>query len=327
MNSKSIQHIGIDVSKASLDIYMNGNKIKIKNQSSDIDEWLNQYKDIPVQLNCESTGSYSRLLIQKCLCHNASIALINPRRIHNYAKVVNRHAKTDALDARLIHDFATNQSPTPLTDEWTKQDELKQYHTYAEQLKKLKTTLLNCLEHTDIKEIQADIHKQILTLDKRLKKIHDRIDAKLHEQDNNSAKIQAMENIAGVGSITSRTLLIWMPELGTLNRQTAAALAGLAPYNQDSGSKSKKATIRGGRPLPRKILYMAALSAARHNPTLRSYYQRLTARGKTPKIALIAVARKLLIHINSELKKLLPPAEQLQHTWTAISPLKNVRKT
>ncbi len=118
-----------------------------------------------------------------------------------------------------------------VTDEWTKQDELKQYHTYAEQLKKLKTTLLNCLEHTDIKDIQVDIQKQIVTLDKRLKKIHDKIDVKLQEQANSSAKIKAMENIAGVGTITSRTLLIWMPELGTLNRQTAAALAGLAPYN------------------------------------------------------------------------------------------------
>lgn len=313
MKTETIQHIGIDVSKSSLDIYTQGKKTKIKNHPSAIQEWINQYKNTPVQLNCESTGSYSRLLLQQSLKNNISIALINPRRIHNYAKVVNQHAKTDELDARLIHDFATSQAPCPLTQEWIEQDQLKQYHTYAEQLKKLKTTLLTMLEHTDIKDIQTDIQKQIGTLEKRIKKIHDKIDEKLHEQASNLPKIQAMENIAGVGAITSRTLLIWMPELGTLNRQKIAALAGLAPYNQDSGNKSKKASIRGGRPLPRKILYMAALSAARHNTALSSYYQNLITRGKTPKIALIAVARKLLIHINSELKKLLPtpPQEQL----------------
>ena len=211
-------------------------------------------------------------------------------------------AKTDTLDAKVLAAFGAAMQPKPTPALSAEQKRLRQYEAQRRHLSKVLLAEQNRLAQVSCAELRSlsrslisKIKKQIDTLDAGIAYLiaHDQVLC---------LKAQKLTAISGVGTRTAALLLAQMPELGQLNRGEAAALAGLAPFNHDSGSIRGKRAIFGGRRALRSGLYMAALSAARYNPILSSFYQRLRAKGKPHKLALTAVMRKLLLALNSTLK-------------------------
>jgi len=255
-----------------------------------------------VQLICEASGGYEQALLESLEQNNLAVTLVQAIRVRQYARAAGILAKTDTIDAKVLAAFGAAMQPKPTPPFSAEQKRLRQYEAQRRQLSKVLLAEQNRLAQVSCAELRSlsrslisKIKKQIDTLDTGI--------ANLIAQDQVlCVKAQKLTAISGVGARTAALLLAQMPELGQLNRGEAAALAGLAPFNHDSGSTRGKRAIFGGRRALRSGLYMAALSAARYNPILSSFYQRLRAKGKPHKLALTAVMRKLLLALNSSLK-------------------------
>ena len=226
-----------------------------------------------------------------------------PRQVRDFARAKGRLAKTDAIDARVLADYGAAMAPKPASKADPARTALCELSTLREQLVAIRTQLINHNEHLTssvtrraVKASLASIERQIQTLELAAATLI-KEDALLQSQ------CVALTAHRGVGNLTAVTLLAHLPELGSASRAQIASLAGLAPFNRDSGSWRGQRHIHGGRHRVRKALYMASLSAIRKGP-LKVFYQRLRSNGKPPKLALIATARKLLILLNSSLKSL-----------------------
>jgi len=255
-----------------------------------------------VQLICEASGGYEQALLESLEQNNLAVTLVQAIRVRQYARAAGILAKTDTLDAKVLAAFGAAMQPKPTPPLSAEQKRLRQYEAQRRHLSKVLLAEQNRLAQVSCAELRSlsrslisKIKKQIDTLDAGIAHLiaHDQVLC---------LKAQKLTAISGVGTRTAALLLAQMPELGQLNRGEAAALAGLAPFNHDSGSIRGKRAIFGGRRALRSGLYMAALSAARYNPILSSFYQRLRAKGKPHKLALTAVMRKLLLALNSTLK-------------------------
>lgn len=305
MNTTTI-HIGIDVSKEHLDCDLHGKPLRLPNTTAGTSALLRKlaaiHPDQAVQVNLEATGCYTRPLVRACLAASVPVALINPRHIRSYARAAGQLAKTDKIDARIITAYARHFAPPCLGPEWLERDRLAQYHRRLEVLIQTRASRKTSMDHYADAEIRAEIRREVAALDKRIATVTKSIDSIIANDPVTVEKRRLMERATGVGPATSRTLAVTFPELGTLNRKQAAALAGLAPMNRDSGAGRGKRCIQAGRAKPRRALYMAALTAAYRNPMFSPYFKQLRERGKPVKVALTAVARKLLIHLNTELK-------------------------
>lgn len=310
--SRIHEEIGIDVSKAFLDVFHNGSQDRIPNCAPEIRRWLRvAAANGPVRVSAEATGCYTRELVGACLDLGIPISLLNPRNVRSFAKAKGQLAKTDKIDARLVAEYASAFDPPALDKGWPARDELRQLHCRLQQLIASRAKCRTSLEQYHSKSIRAEVKREIAALSKRIETYRSTIDELIRSSQLQERR-EIMESIIGIGAATSTTLLIHLPELGRLNRKEAAALAGLAPMNRDSGAGRGKRTIQAGRGEPRKALYMAALTAAHRNPDFMSFYSRLRDQGKPVKVCLIAVARKLLIQINSNLKNL--PQKPLTNT-------------
>ncbi len=241
-------------------------------------------------------------LLESLEQNNLAVTLVQAIRVRQYARAAGILAKTDTIDAKVLAAFGAAMQPKPTPPFSAEQKRLRGYEAQRRHLSKVLLAEQNRLAQVSCAELRSlsrslisKIKKQIDTLDTGI--------ANLIAQDQVlCVKAQKLTAISGVGARTAALLLAQMPELGQLNRGEAAALAGLAPFNHDSGSTRGKRAIFGGRRALRSGLYMAALSAARYNPILSSFYQRLRAKGKPHKLALTAVMRKLLLALNSSLK-------------------------
>jgi transposase len=306
MNETTIIHIGIDVSKEHLDCDLHGKPLRLPNSNAGASTLLRKLMAIrpeqAVQINLEATGCYTRVLVRACLGASVPIALINPRHIRSYARAAGQLAKTDEIDARVITAYARHFSPPCLDGKWLERDRLAQYHRRLDVLIQTRASRKTSMDHYSDASLRAEIRREIAALDKRIATITEAIDSIIGNDPVLLEKRRRMEKTTGIGPATSRTLAVTFPELGTLNRQQAAALAGLAPMNRDSGAGRGKRCIQAGRAKPRKALYMAALTAAYRNPMFSAHFRQLRERGKPVKVALTAIARKLLIHLNTELK-------------------------
>jgi transposase len=304
MNDTTIIHIGIDVSKEHLDCDLHGKPLRLPNSNAGASTLLRKLADhaAPIQVNLEATGCYTRPLVRACLAAGVPVALINPRHIRSYARAAGQLAKTDEIDARIITAYARHFNPTCLGGEWLERDRLAQYHRRLEVLIQTRASRKTSMDHYEDAWLRSEIRREIAALDKRIGTITKAIDSIIDNDPVLAEKRRLMERTTGVGPATSRTLAVTFPELGTLNRGQAAALAGLAPMNRDSGAGRGKRCIQAGRAKPRRALYLAALTAAYRNPMFSAYFKRLREAGKPVKVALTAVARKLLIHLNTELK-------------------------
>lgn len=256
----------------------------------------------PVQLICEATGGYEQPLLAALHAAHVPVTLVNPRQVRDFARASGRLAKTDALDAAVLAHYGQAFQPAATRPRTVTQQRLACLVTRRQEL------LTLCLQeqHRAAHHHDGFVTKKARSLAATLRRHVAQLEAEISALEQADAQLTAqvgrLTGIQGVGQRTAWLLLAALPELGTLARGQAAALAGLAPYNPDSGPQRGQRHIAHGRALARRALYMAALVAARHNPILRPFYQRLRAAGKPAKVALVAVMRKLAELANLLLK-------------------------
>jgi transposase len=297
--------VGIDVSKRKLDVFIDstGEILSLENDTQGSSTLLRKLKELPVGLIViESTGRYSRRIA--CALHDAEfrVAVVNPRQVRDFAKALNQLAKTDQIDARILADFGRRIAPPVTARPSERQQELDALTSRRRQLVDMRTQELNHQEETVGKVVIQQLRRHLRLLDQQIEDI-DREIARLIENDDDwDQRNRILQSVPGVGPVTAANLLAELPELGKLNRQEIAALAGLAPYNRDSGTMVACRSIWGGRREVRTALYMAAVSASRCNPALKRFADRLRASGKKGKVVLTAVMRKLLVILNSMLR-------------------------
>jgi transposase len=245
-------------------------------------------------------GSYQNVLVAALRAAELPVVIINPRRVREFAKSIGQLAKTDRLDARLLALYGERVQP-PLRELPDEQSQaLRALAVRREQLIEMLVMEQNRLEHAS-KALHHELRAHIDYLRKQIKRADDELDRAVRESPLWD-KYELLTSVPGVGPVLSRALLSDLPELGRLNRAEIAALAGVAPFNQDSGTLRGQRKIEGGRPRLRRVLYIATVAAVRCNPVLKPFYQRLRAGGKPAKVALVAAMRRLLLILNAMLK-------------------------
>jgi transposase len=297
--------IGIDVAKATLDLHLlpTGQSPSLPNTSLG-HEQLKKLLPSPINvlIVLEATGGYEREVVAGLIDAGYRVAVINPRRARDFAKALGLVAKTDRIDARVLALFAQQVQPAPLEKTPEKQAEIQQLVARRRQLIDLRTQESNRWELTRAKAARKSIQAVLNTLERQIHDIEKAIEALVESDDDWRHKAQLIQSVPGLGGVTATTVVANLPELGKLNRQQISALAGLAPYNDDSGPRKGKRAIAGGRKSVRSVLYMAALAARRFNPVIKAFADRLTQHGKPFKVVLTACMRKLLVILNSIIK-------------------------
>lgn len=302
-------YVGVDVSKETLDmaVHASEQRWEFANTVKGIDEVLSILENLsPALVVLEATGGMEYPMAAALAVTNIPVAVVNPRRVRDFARATGRLAKTDAIDALVLADFAAAIHPPsrPLPDDQAQ--ELKAILTRRRQLIEMLTAERNRLHSARSKAVKAHIQAHIAWLEKEMIQINDDLGHSIRETPVWQEKDDLLKSVPGVGPVLSTTLLADLPELGALNRRRIAALVGVAPFNRDSGHLRGKRTIWGGRAVVRSALYMSTLVATRYNPVIRGFYQHLLAAGKPNKVALTACMRKLLTILNAMLKHQTP---------------------
>lgn len=295
-------YIAIDISKDSLDIRSEVFTGKLEYTPKGLTQ-LRRYlrkADHPLVV-CEATGGYEKELLHMLWKHELPAALVNPRRIRAFANSEGIKAKTDALDAEMILKFAENKELTPTPPPSEKKQALQELMDRRAQLTETLAREKNRLKRAPART-KHSIQKMIRFLEKELEALERQIRDLVEEDEPMRTQRDIMLRVQGVGETTVWSILAYLGEITSLNRNELVALAGVAPYNRDSGKWKGKRRIEGGRAKVRTCLYMAAQSAAVHNPHIKAYVDGLRARGKAYKVAIVAAMRKLLIHLQSLLK-------------------------
>jgi len=306
--SALFDHLGVDVSKSTLDCRLGKTHRQFANSSKGfalLIGWIQSAKG-PLRVICEATGSYHRRLVLALQKANIGVCVINPRQVRDYARSQGLLAKTDKLDAAVLADYGTRFQPRLAPVLTPTQLELEGLIQHRDQLVEAITAHTNQLQQAFCPTAIASLKKILRLLEKQKSLIQSQIKQLVASDRLLQHKVAALCQVQGVGELTAVSLLGSIPELGSLSRQQVAALAGLAPKNRDSGSQQGKRLIGGGRPKARRCLYMSALVASRANPVIKAFHGRLMAKAKPFKVALSASMRKLLIHLNSILKNLPP---------------------
>lgn len=298
---KEVLCVGIDVAKAKLDVQIdNGKKpFTVLNTPAGREKLIRRIAGLPLaSIVVESSGGYERPLLFDLLDAQLPVAHVNPRVVRDYARSFNQLAKTDPVDARVLTCYARERQPR-LMD---KSDKLR--HMLADlnrcrrqllgQITALKNQAQIALHPTSVKVLNRSIE----LLEGQLEIVDKDVQAQIDQMPEMKKRQDLLLTVAGIGPVTSRTLVIELPELGQIDRRRLAALVGVAPFADDSGTVSGIRVIQGGRAHVRGALYMAALSGIRCNPVLKAQYERLTEAGKPSKVALVACMRKLLTHLN-----------------------------
>ena len=250
----------------------------------------------------EATGGYETAVVSALVVAKLPVVVVNPRQVRDFAKAIGRLAKTDRLDAGLLALFGERIMPAlrPLPDEAQRAlGDLLDRRTQLVAMRAQEKARLASV--TPI--ARKNVLQHIVWLDKCIAKLDHDLEERLRKSPLWCQKVAILGSAPGVGQVTTFALLARLPELGQLNRQMIAALVGLAPFNDDSGKRRGARYIRGGRADVRCALYMATLSAIKHNPPIKAMYERLTAGGKPFKLAMTACMRKLLTILNAMLKK------------------------
>lgn len=297
-------YVGIDVAKAHLDVAWGQARWQFSNDGRGHQELVERLAamDPSVQVICEASGGYERALLVALERDGIDFSLVQASRVRQYARACGLLAKTDAIDAQLLARFGQAIAPPPSKAVPEAQRQLRELEDHRRHLVRLLVAEQNRRPQLSNKTLVSLGRRLTSQLRKQIAQVEALLAASIEHDQVLAAKARKLTSIVGVGARTATLLLAQMPELGELNRREAAALAGLAPFNRDSGSLQGKRAIFGGRRAVRCGLYMAALVAARHNPILAPFYQRLRQAGKPPKLALTATMRKLLIALNSVLK-------------------------
>jgi transposase len=296
--------VGIDVSKEHLDVFdaASGTPWRIANTPAALAELAHDWAQRDAFVLFEATGWYDLDLRQTLTMAGVRFARVNPARARDFARAAGFLAKTDAVDAQMLAAMAQCLQLPPAEAASAARERLACLNKRRDQLVANRQQ-----ERTRKRECPDPLWRQSIAahlawLDAAIEAIQAQIAAAIAQQPDLEGDRRLLASVPGVGPVTAATLLALMPELGRRSPQQLAALAGLAPYNNDSGTRRGQRSIRGGRKRVRDALYVAAFIAARHAPRFKAFFQTLTAAGKPRKLALIAVARKLLTVLNAILR-------------------------
>ncbi|MDA0265219.1 MAG: IS110 family transposase [Chloroflexi bacterium] len=296
--------IGIDVSKNRLDVAARptGDVWQVPNDAGGIGELTEGLVGMgPSLVVLEATGGLERALAAELASAGLPVAVVNPRHVRDFARAAGNLAKTDTLDAQVLARFGQAMEPEPRPIPDADAQELQALVGRRRQLVEMITAEKN-RRRTVIARIRPQLEEHIQWLEKNLNDLDQDLDGFIRSSPMWRTKERIIRSVPGVGPVLSATLLASLPELGALSRGQIAALAGVAPFNRDSGTLRGKRTVWGGRRRVRAVLYMAALVAARYNPVIKDFYQRLCSTSKPKKVALTACMRKLLVILNSMVK-------------------------
>jgi transposase len=302
MDNSIVSFVGIDIAKRTLDLHCRpeNRTLSTTNDPQGFQEIL---AFLPEPRTClvviEATGGYQRPLVDALLEAGHYVAVVNPRQVRDFARGLGILAKTDAIDAAVLSRYAESARPRTLSATPENQAQIVELVTRRRQLIDLRTAENNRLETLRSKSVRQSVEQVLEVLGKQIETIEKQIAALLESDDDWNDKAQLLQSVPGVGPTTVASLLADLPELGQLNRQEIAALAGLAPFNRDSGRFRGKRSIWGGRKNVRSVLYMATLSAMRCNHVIKAFAERLKADGKTFKVVITACMRKLLVILNT----------------------------
>lgn len=300
--------VGIDVSKAWLDVAVHAQKetTRFSNDEAGITSLVKKLKKLkPKLIVLEPTGGFEMLGVAELSQAGLPVAVVNGKRVRDFAKATGQIAKTDKLDARVLAHFAAAIRPEVRSLRSEDEAQLTALLTRRRQILDMLTVEKNRLV-TVRARMRPDLEAHIHWLSTHLKELDQEIEEFIKGSPLWKEKDTLLQSVPGVGPVTSATMLGMLPELGHLSRQAIAALVGVAPMNKDTGNRQGKRSVYGGRADVRSVLYMAALSAKKHNPFIRKFYERLIRHGKEKKLALTACMRKLLVILNAMVRTNLP---------------------
>lgn len=294
-------YVGIDVSKKTLDLdsYPRSNRLQFLNDEQGHALLVAALVEMqPKLIVLEATGGMEAPAVAAMATAMLPVVVINPRQARDFAKAIGILAKTDQVDAHALARFAEAVKPELRPLKSSDVVELKAILTRRRQLVEMVTAEQNRRLRAS-GPIVKDIDAHIVWLKQRIKSVDGDMISAIKGSPVWQAKAKLLRSVPGMGQVTTVTLLAELPELGTLNRREICALVGICPYNRDSGAYRGRRSIWGGRASVRAGLYMATLVAARHNPVIKAYYEKLVHAGKLKKVALVACMRKLLVTLNA----------------------------
>lgn len=292
--------VGIDVAKDRLDVHVrpSGESFVVARDGEGLAALTERLQQLhPSLIVLEATGGFEVTVAAALGSAKLPLAVINPRQIRDFARATGKLAKTDALDAAAIAHFA---EPRPIPD--------AQAQALGELVARRRQVIEMIVAETHRRRqmtqclLLRQVDRHLAVLQEELTEIERELDDSIRGTPAWRANDDLLKSVPGIGNATARTLLAELPELGTLDRKKISALVGVAPLNRDSGTMRGRRTTWGGRASVRTALYMAALVASRHNPTIATFYKRLRQAGKPPKLALVACMRKLLTILNAILR-------------------------
>lgn len=290
-------YVGIDVAKDSLDVAVgsDGELWQVSNDAAGHSELVERLGGVkPALIVLEASGGYEAVVAGVLWDAGHPVAVVNPRQVRDFARGMGKLAKTDQIDARVLAMFGEKvpvEVRAPLDAEAR---ELQTMVVRRRQLVEMLTMEKNRRGLVPTGRARKSLDKHIAWLEEAVRRASDDIDQAVRQSPIWREKEDLLRSVKGIGPVSARTILVELPELGRLNRKKIAALVGVAPFNRDSGRFKGMRSIAGGRSHVRTVLYMAAVTAARHNPLIRPLYQRLIAAGKKKKVAIVACIRKLL---------------------------------
>lgn len=308
MNNTTYQnYVGVDVSKATLDIFHSANRQtqKIANEVDSIVAFAAEIESsgISTLVVMEGTGGYESLLAETLLAAAIDCAIVNPRQARDFMRGCGKLEKTDAIDARHLAFFAQTVELKLAVARSENEAKLKRLVHRRDQVLKQINQESNREKQTRDTELKELIKEAIEFYKAQKKRVDSEMAALLKSCLPTNERIKILSSVKGIGPVTTAVLIAELPELGTLNRGQIAKLVGVAPIANDSGKHSKRRQTAGGRALVRKAIYMAAVVATRFNPRIKAFYQNLLAKGKPKKVALVACMRKLLTILNVMVKR------------------------
>ena len=295
--------VGIDVAKDKVDACIREVSLRQTFPATPVGRrklicWLGKHKVTAAVM--EASGGYEREWAKALREKAVGVRIVDPKRVRSFARLAGRLAKNDAIDAEMIAWFAETFGEAPVHAHDAAREQLAQLVNARCALIELQTKLQNRTEHPAPEPVQKMQARLLRQLAREIAGLEAAIAAMIKATARFAEFAEIIESVPGLAGITSAGLIAAMPELGQVNNKVAAALLGAAPYDDDSGKRRGERQIKGGRRKLRNLFYMACLGAAtRHNPVLKTFYRRLIANGKKPKVALTACMRKLIVILNT----------------------------
>jgi transposase len=297
--------VGIDVSKDRLDVHVrpSGAAFAVPRDGKGVEELLDRLRTVaPTLIAVEATGGFETIVAAAIGAAQLPLVVVNPAQVRHYAQAVGKRAKTDPIDAEMIARFAEAVKPEPRQVPDAAARLLGELVARRRQIVEMLVAERQREKRADNVRVRKSLARHIKVLERELQDLTDDISGLIRGSPAWRETEDLLVSVPGVADKTSSSLLAEVPELGRLTRRQIASLVGVAPFTRESGRWKGKSMIAGGRAPARAAIYMAALSASHHNPVLRAFYRRLLAAGKPKMVALIAVARKLLVILNAMIR-------------------------